>query len=116
MFLFPFLISFGLNIDFTTYLNYLFVERKVFIETHTVDWSGRRRRLLENANAFSSCVGGFEDVIQCPAGVRGRGDPAGAKAQEALRHARGKRSRLERKSTDLLKSLYINNIITNQRG
>ncbi|MGG1397089.1 hypothetical protein ABE288_04575 [Bacillus salipaludis] len=24
-------------------------------------------------------MGGFEDVIQCPAGVRGRGDPAGAK-------------------------------------
>ncbi len=42
------------------------------------------RRLLENANAFSSCVGGFEDVIQCPAGVRGKGDPAGAKAPRRL--------------------------------
>jgi hypothetical protein len=30
-------------------------------------------RLLENAIAFPSCVGGFKDVIQCPAGVRGRG-------------------------------------------
>jgi hypothetical protein len=35
-------------------------------------------RLLENATAFPSCVGGFKDVIQCPAGVRGRGDPTGA--------------------------------------
>jgi hypothetical protein len=26
-------------------------------------------RLLENAIAFPSCVGGFKDVIQCPAGV-----------------------------------------------
>jgi hypothetical protein len=35
-------------------------------------------RLLENAIAFPSCVGEFNDVIQCPAGVRGRGDPTGA--------------------------------------
>jgi hypothetical protein len=33
-------------------------------------------RLLENATAFSSCVGSFEDVNQCPAGGRDRGDPA----------------------------------------
>jgi hypothetical protein len=33
-------------------------------------------RLLENAIAFSSCVGRFEDVNQCPAGGRYRGDPA----------------------------------------
>jgi hypothetical protein len=50
-------------------------------------------RLLENAIAFPSCVGGFKDVIQCPAGVRGRGDPAGAgSAEEAPRTARGKRT------------------------
>jgi hypothetical protein len=36
-------------------------------------------RLLENAIAFPSCVGGFKDVIQCPAG-----DPAGAKALRRL--------------------------------
>ena len=42
------------------------------------------RRLLENAIAFSSCVGGIADVIQCPAGVRGRGDPAGALAPRRL--------------------------------
>jgi hypothetical protein len=35
-------------------------------------------RLLENVIAFPSCVGGFKDVIQCPAGVRGRGDPGGS--------------------------------------
>jgi hypothetical protein len=33
-------------------------------------------RLLENAIAFSSCVGRFEDVNQCPAVGRDRGDPA----------------------------------------
>jgi hypothetical protein len=41
-------------------------------------------RLLENANAFSSCVGGFEEVIQSPAGGRDRGDPAGALATRRL--------------------------------
>jgi hypothetical protein len=35
-------------------------------------------RLLENAIAFSSCVGRFKDVNQCPAGKRDREDPAGA--------------------------------------
>jgi len=50
-------------------------------------------RLLENAIAFSSCVGGFRDVNQCPAGGRDRGDPAGAfSAEEASRTACGKRS------------------------
>jgi hypothetical protein len=33
-------------------------------------------RLLENAIAFFSCVGRFEEVNQCPAGGRDRGDPA----------------------------------------
>ena len=41
-------------------------------------------RLLENAIAFSSCVGGLKEVIQCPAGVRDRGDPAGALATRRL--------------------------------
>lgn len=50
-------------------------------------------RLLENAIAFPSCVGGFKDVIQCPAGVRVRGDPSGAgSAEEAPRTSRGKRA------------------------
>ncbi|MDQ0975260.1 hypothetical protein QFZ31_005138 [Neobacillus niacini] len=44
----------------------------------------KARRLLENAIAFSSCVGGFEDEIQCPAGGRGWGDPAGALASRRL--------------------------------
>lgn len=37
----------------------------------------KARRLLENAIAFSSCVGEFEDVIQCPAGLRESQDPTG---------------------------------------
>jgi hypothetical protein len=41
-------------------------------------------RLLENAIAFSSCVGRIEEVIQCPAGGRDRGDPAGALAPRRL--------------------------------
>jgi len=32
-------------------------------------------RLLKNATAFSSCVGGFEEVIQCPAGAAGQVRP-----------------------------------------
>jgi hypothetical protein len=52
-------------------------------------------RLLENAIALPSCVGGFKDVIQCPAGVRGRGDSAGAIAPRRLPGPP-----LERKSTD----------------
>ena len=34
----------------------------------TVRGGRKARRLLENAIAFSSCVGEFKDVIQCPAG------------------------------------------------
>jgi hypothetical protein len=41
-------------------------------------------RLLENAIAFSSCVGRFAEVNQCPAGGRDRGDPAGALAARRL--------------------------------
>ncbi len=41
-------------------------------------------RLLENAIAFSSCVGKLKDVIQCPAGGRDRGDPAGVLAPRRL--------------------------------
>ena len=51
---------------------------------HFLDWSGRRRRLLENAIAFPSCGDDSRKFIQCPAGVRGRGDPAGAKALRRL--------------------------------
>jgi hypothetical protein len=45
-------------------------------------------RLLENAIAFSSCVGGTEEEIQCPAGVRSRRDPAGACAEEKEKRKR----------------------------
>ncbi|MGG1396381.1 hypothetical protein ABE288_00560 [Bacillus salipaludis] len=56
-------------------------------------------RLLENANAFSSCVGGFKEAIQCPAGVRGWGDPAGAKRRGGSPARPRKAKHLERKST-----------------
>jgi hypothetical protein len=50
-------------------------------------------RLLENAIAFSSCVGRFEDVkISVLREDGAGGDPAGAKAPRRPRTARGKRS------------------------
>jgi hypothetical protein len=48
-----------------------------------------------------------------PAGVRGWGDPAGAKRRGGSPARPRKAKRLERKSTDLLKDLYINNGLTN---
>ncbi|WP_180960149.1 hypothetical protein [Neobacillus cucumis] len=50
----------------------------VFLNT-PVDWSGRRRRLLREYGAGET--------------------PQALNTEEAPRHARGKRSRLERKST-----------------
>ena len=48
--------------------------------------------VLKNNVDFGTLLIGVEGT-KTPAGVRGRGDPAGAKsAEEALRHARGKRS------------------------
>jgi hypothetical protein len=69
-------------------------------------------RLLENELHIFSCVGKFKDVIQCPAGVRGRGDPTGARGgEEAPRHARGKRSTWSANqqpiSIDYLNKYYI---------
>jgi hypothetical protein len=49
---------------------------KVTVDFRTLLICAEGARLLENAIAFSSCVGRFEDVIQCPAGGRDRGDPA----------------------------------------
>jgi hypothetical protein len=52
-------------------------------------------------------VGGVEEEFQCPAGVRGRGDPTGAfSAEEAPRHARGFAEHLERKSTEHIFKRY----------
>lgn len=48
-----------------------------------------------------------------PAGVRGRGDPAGAKRRGGSPARPRKAKRLERKSTDKLKILYISIILTN---
>jgi hypothetical protein len=57
---------------------------KVTIDLRTLLFCAEGARLLENAIAFSSCVGGFEEVNQCPAGGRDRGDPAGALAPRRL--------------------------------
>ena len=49
-------------------------------------------RLLENAIAFSSCVGGLEEAFQCPAGYRGHWRPHRRQsAEEAPGPPRGKR-------------------------
>jgi hypothetical protein len=48
---------------------------KLKIDFGTLLISAEGARLLENAIAFSSCVGGFEGVIQCPAGGRDRDTP-----------------------------------------
>jgi hypothetical protein len=49
---------------------------KVTIDCRAMLICAEGARLLENAIAFSSCVGRFEEVNQCPAGGRDRGDPA----------------------------------------
>ncbi len=52
-------------------------------------------RLLENANAFPSCAGKFEEVFKCPAGCCGPGEtPQGLSAEAGQAHhtARGKRA------------------------
>ncbi|WP_342430199.1 hypothetical protein [Neobacillus sp. FSL H8-0543] len=51
---------------------------------HSVDWSGRHEELLENATAFPSCGEYSRKPSQCPAGVRGWGDPTGALAPRRL--------------------------------
>jgi len=48
-----------------------------------------------------------------PAGVRGRGDPEGAKRRGGSPARPRKAKRLERKSTDLLNSLSCYHITTN---
>jgi hypothetical protein len=61
-----------------TALFFLLAVLKVTIDFRTLLICVEGARLLENAIAFSSCVGRFEEVNQCPAGGRDRGDPAGA--------------------------------------
>ena len=53
--------------------------------THSVDWSGMR---------------------ETPAGVRGRGDPAGAKRRGGSPARPRKAKRMERKSTDKFNTAY----------
>jgi hypothetical protein len=55
---------------------------KIIVDFATMLIGAEGPRLLENAIAFPSCMGGFKDVIQCPVRVRGRGDPAGAGSTE----------------------------------
>jgi hypothetical protein len=57
---------------------------KLSIDFGTLLICAEGARLLENAIAFSSCVGRFEEVNQCPAGGRDRGDPACALAPRRL--------------------------------
>ncbi|MBM7653711.1 hypothetical protein JOC76_003189 [Neobacillus cucumis] len=80
---------------------------KAIVDFETMLIGAEGARLLENAIAFSSCVGGLEEEFQCPAGVRGRGDPADAfSVEEAPRHARGFAERLQRKSTFMFYTAY----------
>ena len=89
------------------YLRALLNEIVVF---NTLFIGAEGARLLENAIAFSSCVGGFEEEFQCPAGVRDRGDPADAfSVEEAPRHARGFAERLQRKSTFNFNTAFLKN-------
>ncbi len=63
--------------------------------THSVDWSGMR---------------------ETPAGLRGRGDPTGAKRRGGSPERPRKAKRMERKSTDKFNTaikLYINSIKKN---
>ena len=53
---------------------YFLAVLKETVEFRTLLICAEGARLLENAIAFSSCVGSFEDVNQCPAGGRDRGD------------------------------------------
>jgi hypothetical protein len=58
----------------------------------TVDWSGRREDSSKMLSHFLRAWADSRKLNQCPAGERGRGDPAGTSAEEAPRYARGKRS------------------------
>ncbi|MED1469794.1 hypothetical protein P4U62_15555, partial [Bacillus salipaludis] len=52
----------------------------------------KARRLLENANAFSSCVGGFMKQFSVLREYGAGETPQERSDEEAPRHARGKRS------------------------
>ncbi len=90
-----------------------------------VDCSGRRVDSSENANAFPSCVGRFEEAYQCPAGLAGQVRPRRSKATRRLSASpkeellmkktavglfhifQRKAKRLERKSTVLFNRAYF---------
>jgi hypothetical protein len=59
---------------------------KVIVDFRTLLICAEGTRLLENAIAFSSCVGKFKDANQCPAGLAGQGEtPQARSAEEAHR-------------------------------
>jgi hypothetical protein len=66
---------------------------------NSVDLRSRRADSSENANAFPSCVGKFEDAIQCPAGSAGQVRPRRSLRRGGSPLAPLKAKRLERKST-----------------
>jgi hypothetical protein len=66
---------------------------KVIVDFMTLLICAEGTRLLENAIAFSSCVGKFNDANQCPAGLAGQGEtPQALKRRGGSPTARGKRS------------------------
>jgi hypothetical protein len=62
------------------------------VDLYTLMIGAEGTKILENATAFPSCGDNSMELIQCPAGVWFRGDPAGASAEEARRNTHGKRS------------------------
>jgi hypothetical protein len=66
---------------------------KVIVDLLTMLIGAEGARLLENAIAFPSCVGGLKDVHSMSCGRTGQGRPRRRlSAEEAPRTARGKRS------------------------
>jgi hypothetical protein len=64
---------------------------KVIVDLLTMLIGAEGARLLENAIAFPSCVGGFKDANSMSCGRTGQGRPRSSlSAEEAPRTARGK--------------------------
>jgi hypothetical protein len=60
---------------------------KVIVDFMTLLICAEGTRLLENAIAFSSCVGKFKDANQCPAGLAGQGETPQALKRRGVRKA-----------------------------
>jgi hypothetical protein len=73
---------------------------KVIVDLLTMLIGAEGARLLENAIAFPSCVGGFKDAHSMSCGRTGQGRPRRRlSAEEAPPNRPRKAKRLERKST-----------------